>query len=254
MAAKSISPAMRTSSFSRGLTIAPGPPPDPPELANLQHWLDLTDPTQVFSDTAGTIQALNGEKVESIRNKGTSTGHPILDFTLNTLTLTTNAINGHQVISAGVGNNVLVSPSDPEVGGASGLTMAAVGRVRDLTTTFFDWEWGSDLTLLGVTSGWLVRPVGLLTINSGKPIVLDEWVWVYGSFAAGDNNVRASGASEVLDTGAYTQRTGSEAITVFIENADMAECLVYNIDFNPTQRTALTSYFDEKYTTLPFVN
>ena len=109
-----------------------------------------------------------------------------------------------------------------------------------------NWSGGPRIAALS-TDEWRIYPPDLPSLDPGKAVVVDEWVYGYGSFAQDDHNIRMSGVSEQNFTGDYNQITGSNTFFINCNFGDFAEVLIWDIALDATQRAALTTYFDTKY-------
>ena len=236
-------------------------PPMPPQLTNIDYWFDTPDPATVWADTGQIIQAVEGNAIRSITNKGlqgdiTEGGPPAVP------TLRELVVNGLSIARGSSGSNSLNVGGFPG-GSGIGESFFAVGRIITGAVT----TGANDLANLSVgatriTGGRWNNPgnIGAILpgmgahIDTGKVVILDEWCWVYGTIdAAGNWRVRASGAPEVTGNTAYATRGGSIInLNQAVDDSEWAEFIVWNIDLTVAELDQSVAYADAKYGVMPF--
>lgn len=250
-------------SVSAGIKKAVPAPVDPPAQGNLQHWFDFTDVSTLWQDVPGTIPAVNGARVLSADNKG---------FESDRLQqpgpapgqeprLLTNVVNGLSVLDSDLGSALLASTPAVNPSGVAGMTMGLVARRTDLiaASVAFFWGFGANfISALGPVPNpnWEGNALGIVSaVDSGKLIVIDEWIWAYLSLSAADNNLRVAGVAEVNNTDPYVQQPGGLGSFIsfdLIRGVQFAEGLIWDKDLSPAERTGFISYVDGKYGVMPF--
>lgn len=226
---------------------------NPPALANLQHWFDLTDAPTVFSDVAGTILATNGSNVRNITNKGFD-GQAIIDAG-TVPKYATGVVNGLNVLNDTV--FTVLGSTMVNGTGAGGFAFATVSRRTDTlaaAAATIGWDFVTQLNVAAVTAtGWRVRLPGDILINTGKPVVTNEWVWNYGTIdAAGLRAIRTAGAVELTGSGTYLPLPISQVLQFLGAVGQLAEVLIWDKNLIPIELGGFIGYADLKYGAMPF--
>jgi len=239
--------------------VKPGPTgPMPPALANLQHWYDFTDESTVWADANGTIPATNGSNILRVDNKGNEVTVPFLNtIVVQAMEYRTNVINGLAVCHNEPPTQAdIVRTQAGNQPGATGLSLASVGRrlANPAASELISWNWST--TWIDPQEGpvtWASREDAAVILDSGKTVLINEWVWCYATYVSNNFNIRAAGEAEVNDNGfAYIRPADGQRIGIFISESEYAECLAWDIDLSPAETTDLILYFDEKYGAMPF--
>jgi len=228
--------------------------PSPPDPVNLLHWWDFTDAATVFSDVGGTTQALDGQSIRNVTNKGTD-GQAMIDAGAVPV-LRTDQINGLQVLdSAAIGSplsTVLTNPSN-----AGGITIAVAVKIGASVATQAVVEWieaaVTQHTIRANDSGfgWEVATSGDPGnfVNAGKAVIENQWVWVIGSITGAFYDHQVAGASIVAGLTGYNPVAGGATMNIGGIEGQVGEVLVYSNQ--QPQPFALTTYFDAKYGAMP---
>jgi hypothetical protein len=245
-----------------GGLIAVASPLSPPALGNLAAWFDITDSTTVFQDTAGTIQALNGDSIRNITNKGyDSTNVPHMNAFFagspaGNITLATNAVNGLQALENTVDGQT--TPSSLSTAGTlaampNGGTLAAVCK-REGTgfqLNFLAPNSLNDFIVLGASGTWSVEVANCGEKNTSKTIVANEWIYAYCTCdSAGNATWRAAGQTEQSSSGnPFVSRVNG--VNLSPQDAQWTEILYWDRALTTGEKAEFITYTTNKYGTLP---
>ncbi len=142
------------------------------------------------------------------------------------------------------------------LGGPNGMTIAHVSR--NDTIGFGPWFFlkqpPNNVSIEWIFANWAEEHPLSGTTQSNKPLVFQEWIWMYVTDGTtfGDHRIGASGAPEVLLPQGYAQQP-LNSITFGENDGYLGEVLVYDRDLSPAELALLTAYFDAKYGVLPYV-
>lgn len=256
---------MRRPSIPGGLFATPAPT-SPPALANLAAWFDYTDSSTVFSNSGGTIIATNGDGIRNVTNKGFDTVNvPFMNgFNAGTpagdIVVLTNAVNGLQVLQNTVDSqsstSVLYTASSTLAAMPNGGTLAAIVKRKSTVSqsnAVFPTSF-SDFSIVGSTGNWSTEVANCGDKNTLKPLVTNEWVYVYCTCdSAGNATWRAAGQSEQSSSGnPFVSR--ANGIFLSPQNAHWGEILYWNTVLTAGEKSSFITYANTKYGgTLPFV-
>jgi hypothetical protein len=242
-----------------GTPIGPPPPPVPPKTANLQYWFDYTDNSQVFSDAAGTIQAIQGSECRRINDKG-SNGNPIIENTAfvpeydltNPIGLNCAGLSGFS------------AEANPDVGGttgAAGITIAAVMQRQDVGATlrivYRMLGGGGNLRIeidsipIAAQAGWQVH-----FSDAGGPLfagseTTGEWLYIVATINASTGAyVIRNGTDEFTGTSIYAAFTPIQTQIGQLDGC-VGEVLIWDVECDSTDLDAIEAYFNAKYGPLP---
>lgn len=233
----------------------------PPLQANLLHWFDFADPSQVFADTAGTIAATEGVPIERINNKGTD-GTPITKAGPNVPEFRTNVINGLSVARTTVSGNTLASVIAAGIPLGGGVTAFAVwkraGGAPLAEERIVEWDQaGFDLHLAHDQVNRINGGGGGTSfLGSGGGIAVDNnFVWHYFVRGVTGGTCRhrsaASGVEATAACAGFPAINPATTLQICEPVGDVAEILIYDLDFAPAQLALLTSYANLRYDNLP---
>ena len=241
--------------------------PQPPLPANLLHWFDATDSTQVFSDTAGLIPAVDGAQALRVNNKGTD-GTAIIDsfpagpiYRVDVIMGPTGITYSGVRNTAGFPSSLQNSAWTGQPSGVSGIHMAAFARkTYDGAFTNNLWNLSSGGGVVGLRADnatFANEWAGTMSNNpqpssSLAPVVLDKWSWVEVGNQGAASYYRAAGFPEVLLAGAFVAPTVGGAPTLFQMYGEVTEVLIYDRGLTQPERDLVTAYFDAKYGVAPF--
>ena len=243
------------------LTLPP-PPVPPATTATLQHFFDLSDEAGVFSDEAGTIPSGAGGDVRHIVNTGAD-GTPMtaVDVDATIPQYLHGVLNGKNVLSnvAGVSSGD-ISGSIAAAGGVAGAALVIVARSRDAANLVDDmFRWfsipGSVALFADKPSGrWEPTITDDANPATGKPVVLDEWIWAYvtADNATGDFRIRVSGASELQLNTTYTAVPGGATMRLLGDIGELAMAAVYDGPLSVAETDAwINDFIVPKWGALP---
>jgi hypothetical protein len=235
----------------------PGPVvPVPPLLADLLHWFDFSDATQLWQDGAGTVPIVAGTDVIRVDNKGTD-GTPLIDAFPPGPIWTLDLVNG----LAGAKHTTNFSPMQQAgwlgAGGAGGQVNFGWGRREALgpsTGLFWQQSGGGGDDQLRVDDGaipageWAVATAGLgVPTGTGKPMVLDEWDWVYVGVDNTLNQIyRAGGVAEQSGGGAYAPPGSPSSASLGMPQGELIEVLVYGRGLTPAEVQLVIDYMNAR--------
>lgn len=229
--------------------------PQPPFLANLQHWWDLADQTQVFADGAGATGITDGVIAQRINDKGT-VPEDLIDVG-STMTWHQSP-GGGNILPAGrkLGAGTAFTSqalSGGTFGAANQLSVAMVMRARPTFGGLADFvklnNGPSDMLIGGAFSNWYEDHRFNAFRTSNKPIVSDEWVfmrWTDGS-VLGNYRLRVSGAVEVVQAQNLTSNPSNTPVELIRVPGEISEILVWDIQFAPLDLTAVETYLVSRY-------
>lgn len=228
-----------------------------PALANLSHHWDATDlaPQQTFADAAGTILATPGGLMERINDKGLNALFVSeVGTSVPFWSTVANGVNGLQVISTPVSG--FFPAAVASAGWGAGMSFAIIEKQNSGVGTQVPFAYdGADLNHQAVqpTIGWRTRIPGIGFVNTGKPVVLGEWVWHYFTVdAAGNFRIRSAGAVEVTGSGVYVPMTGGGVISFVNGPFDVPEIMLWNRALTVPESNQFIAYVDGRYGTMPF--
>lgn len=259
LGARSISPLSPIGSERRS---APALIQVPATSATLQHFFDLSDAAGVFSDFAGTIPTGAGGDVRHIVNTGAD-GTPVtaVDVDATIPQYLHGVLNGQNVLSNVAG------PASGDIagtiaagGGAAGASLIIVCRSRDATVLVDDmFRWfaipGSIALFADKPSGrWEPTITDDANPATGKPVVLDEWIWAYvtADNATGDFRIRVSGSPELQLNTTYTPVPGGAFLRLLGDIGELAMAAVYDGPLSVAETDAwINDFITPKWGTLP---
>ena len=230
-----------------------------PDTQDLLHWFDFTDPTQVFKNPPATQQALDGDFIRVVNNKG-SNGTPISSASDGqSPILRTGIVNGLQIADYDVTTQTLDAiVAAGHASSSNGLSMAIVFKfISGPFATNSMAAWGSNLarTTAARFGQFFVAGVPGNVSSLGA---LGADTWYLGAFAfdgaLGTDRWQFSG--EALQSAALGALTDILAgSTIEIANASVliqvGEFAVWDGQLTAQEFSDVFSYADEKYGTLP---
>ncbi len=239
-----------------------GPPTEPPEQANLQHWIDYTDPLVVFRNSAGTLPATPPDLVASIRDKGFAGGLLSQGNPAAMPVLFQDPSIGFHVAQAALKATAHSVFSQPIItASVTGVTIAGVINPRTAHSTI-NRLFGLDLAAPGpkieldASGDFIITIGGIGTVIVSVAPIVGEWTLVYMSAdPAGQEAHYGSPGPEVLATlGSPTDIASgitAAANNVGTESTDEAELFAWDINLSLQGRENLVAYVDNKYGDLP---
>lgn len=240
-------------SFWQGGGAPPGP--QPPLMANVRHWFDMTDQATVFSDLGCSVPAIDGDKVGCVLNKGLEPNdlieNPVGSVPQYKLGNINSLATFHNPVPA---PNIVGTMS--LAGAAAGASAFLVGRVNDLVLNQPGVRWITeeriDANVIG-SGNWEVDSNGA-PVDTLKPVVQFEWVWAYYTIdAAGNLDTQVSGGPLVSAASTYTAPGASSTMLVGGLPGDTAEVIIYDRKLTPAEVATVIAFFDTKYGVLPFL-
>ena len=227
----------------------------PPLLADIQHWWDFTDPATVFSDIAGTILAGEGDPIRNVTNKGFD-GQPLIEAGVAVPEYNLALINGLNV-ATNLGGNELTTILNNALS-TTGLTAVIVLRSQDPggSPNPLNWDFGGDVSAMQAdiagSGNWEVIFDVADEKDTLKPVVPDEFIWLYGAIA--ENffiDYRAAGGD--LQSGVSEYPVTDAGLTINIADfiGNVAEVMIYNKKLSAPEQDSLTYFLNKKYAGLP---
>ncbi len=231
-----------------------------PFQANLSHWWDFTDQSEVFADTAGTVAITDGTVIERVNDKGLA-GDDLEDASSG-MTWEDSVVNGHSVAR----NTVVQVPArftsqalTTLIGGVGGFTYGGVHKLFSVPggqgiLHAID-NGPSEVTIETGFGDWSEDHPNQGTTPSNKAIVPDEWVsHIVSDGGPGGYIQHVSGAVDVTAIANFAIQTGTP-VEIFAQSVegDIAEILVYDRGLTAAELLVLQAYYDTKYGLLPFI-
>lgn len=232
-----------------------------PFQANLSHWWDFTDQSEVFADTAGLTPITDGTIIQRVNDKGLA-GDDLEDASSG-ITWEDSVVNGHSVAR----NTVVQVPArftsqalTTLIGFTGGLTYSSVARLFNVP--------GGQGILHAIDNGpsnvsfetgfgdWAEEHPNQGTTFSNKAVVPDEWVEHTMSDGGPSGYIQhVSGAVDVTAIANFAIQTGTP-VEIFAQSVDgeIGEILVYDRGLTAAELLVLQAYYDVKYGTLPFID
>lgn len=241
-----------------------------PPLVNLLHWLDMSDASGVWQDTAGTIPAVDGVKFARVDNKGSDSANFLNGASTQQPVYRTAALNGKnigdfdhggtfrrmQAVSAagsdpsvnGFSIAVVARLNNPQPGAAGGNELAAFSASYRLDQNNGTISGRSDVTTLFPTGAAFGDQI--IHVN---PYCPNQWYLFYVTSDPADVHDFAftSPGPEIPGTVAnpiFAIPAGNQfGIDMISGDAHIAEAFWWDGPLTTTERAALRAYVDSKY-------
>lgn len=238
---------------------APTPPPAeffPPALANLQLWFDVQSNDVNFGplSTINGVISLDGQNVREMNSRGTGSVAMIQNGgSPPTMRDNGSGPNGTRFLEH-IGKVPLLSNPDPSfTGGLTGYAFYVVCRANTIPLTAPNrdaYKWVPTL-LWGNNTGnaWQVGFGSTVRVTL-KSIVLNQWVYLYGTIDnATDNYVaRASGVAQISGNyNTYNNPFSGADVQLGESSIDVVEAASYDRELTLLELAALETYFNDKF-------
>lgn len=232
--------------WEQGGTPLVPPGPMPPSPGTLIHWFDVTDPTQVFQDVAGTIPAADGLPLRHITNKGLSSN--VVTQAGAAPTYQAGYINGLAVAENLTSPDVL---SGVNMTGTSPLAKTFVAIFKSDGSAGFPFDWtdvGLDVHHIEiVAAGNFQTRYNGGNEDTTKPVVAEEWLWVLGSINSTLFVSETAGGVVAFGTSSTAQVQGGDVMNLGAFLGQWSEVLVWNNQLSVPDRAAFDAYVTAKY-------
>jgi hypothetical protein len=236
----------------------------PPALSNLVSWADITDASTVFSDDPPTTQAVNGDTVLYVTNKGTDVGNDWTYFEFDAaadIELETNMVNGLQGLTLNpqpaptFGDTLTQDQAMPDP--LNGATAAMICIPLGNSTGAFAGAFGAQGAvftldpLAGRFGGYCQADPPAMTLLN--PWVADNVYWAYvQNDTNGDEQGQVAGETAVTRNINPYDSTG-QRISIGVDNVKMLEVLYWDKKLDASEVSQFDNYCTTKYgAAMPF--
>lgn len=238
---------------------APTPPPAeffPPAFANLQLWFDVQTNDVTFGplSTINGVISLDGQNVREMNSRGTGAVAMIQNGGSPPIMRDNGSgPNGTRFLEH-IGRVPLISNPDPSyTGGLTGYAFYVVCRANTIPLSAVNrdaYKWVPTL-FWGNNTGnaWQVG-FGSTARVTLKSMVLNQWVYLYGTIDnATDNYVaKASGVAQISGNyNTYNNPFLNADVQLGESSIDVVEAASYDRELTLLELTALETYFNDKF-------
>ncbi len=246
------------------------PIPVPPNIPDLMHWFDFTDPEQLFQDTGSTIPVEdNDDSILSILNKGFDGTKLTEDGIASAPVLyKTDRFNG---LSTGFFNGVMLLSAVIAAGGIDQqVTIAStqlVGAQGPFDAFYYGWQTNRAGLRDNIGGGrnWEGQLAGATVVpNAGGGYGSSELHWFYGAMNIPPNVDNAKSRDD--ESGPETSQslatfnpfvnpgqvfaigdTSNSGLDSQTLHGEIGEVLVWNTFLDQANRNLIPDYFEAKY-------